>query len=167
MAIIGGFDPDNTTAADAWPLGLGIFDLSDMVFKDHYDAGALPYTSPNVVKRWHTENGNISKSATDDVKRLFGHASATGSRPSSGSDNKGAIAGGIVGGILVLSALAAGVWFYLRRKRNRRQPLVRQAYEPDSCSRYEADGKQKFRYEADGNETHEKEALQQQRHELL
>jgi hypothetical protein len=37
--------------------GVGVFDLSTMEWKDHYNASAAPYATPDVVKTWYNENG--------------------------------------------------------------------------------------------------------------
>jgi len=179
MVITGGLDPDNSSAAvvDPWPLGLGVFDLSDMVFKDRYDANASAYSSPNIVKTWYSDNGPMAKDINDDVKQLFFGSTATnsstGTSPSatgatgadkSESNNTGAIAGGVVGGVFVLAAAIAGVW--LLRRRKRRNDKARNAYETDGHQKYEIDGRGRPAYEVGGKHIHEKDA-QQQRHELL
>lgn len=186
MVIIGGLRSDglNEAEGDIWPLGLGVFDLSEMVFKGRYDADAPVYTSPEVVKRWYAKNALMAKDISEDVEGLFDRSSAadpsassvptptpaeirpSGGSSSSGSVNRGAIAGGVVGGVVVLAAVVAGVWTCIRRRRRRRnrmldtsqpfipQPLIPQPLESDS----------RARFEVDGHQTHEKEA--QQRHEL-
>lgn len=40
---------------DTFPQGVGVFDLTDLEWKDQYDAGASSYDSPDVVKTWYNE----------------------------------------------------------------------------------------------------------------
>lgn len=40
---------------DPFPQGLGIFDLTELKWKDQYDAGAANYQSPDAVKAWYDE----------------------------------------------------------------------------------------------------------------
>lgn len=189
MVIIGGLAPDGLSevAGDIWPLGLGVFDLSEMVFKDRYDADASVYTSPEVVKRWYAKNGSMAKDISEDVESLFdrssaadpsassvptptkvpsssGSSSSDSGSSSSGSVNTGAIAGGVVGGVVVLAAVVAGVWTCMRRRRRRRNSMqnISQPFIPQIPQPFESDSRARF--EVDGQQTHEKEA--QQRHEL-
>lgn len=181
MVIIGGFRADgrDRVVGDNWSLGLGVFDLSEMVYKDGYDADASGYTSPDVVKRWYAKNGPMAKDISEDVKGLFDRSSTADSSvsssvptsteiqpssdsSSSGSVNTGAIAGGVVGGVVVLVAIIAGIWICIRRRRRRRnrmsnisQPFIPQPYESDSRAKFEVDGQQTQEIEA------------RQRHELL
>lgn len=49
---------DNTLSVDPERQGLGIFDMTKMVWNDgnaSYDASAAPYVSPAVVKSWYSE----------------------------------------------------------------------------------------------------------------
>ena len=63
MAVIGGLDAtvgnitDISLWQDPWPQGIGIFDLSNMEWKDHYDPEAGPYRTPEAVKDWYRQNG--------------------------------------------------------------------------------------------------------------
>jgi len=62
MAVVGGYDStvNNVTSwRDPWPQGIGIFDLTDMNWKDHYDPSAEPYRSPDAVKDWYARNGRF------------------------------------------------------------------------------------------------------------
>ena len=181
MIIIGGFRNDGTDsgAGDDWPLGLGVFDLSEMVFKDRYDADASVYTSPEIVKRWYAENGSMAKDISEDVKALFDRYSAaapsissapipTGSSSSSSSSSSGsvntrAIAGGVAGGIILLASVFAVMWTYIRCRRRRRrrngmpnisqpfniQSFIPQPIESDGRARCEADSRARIE-ECDG-----------------
>lgn len=180
MVIVGGLGPDglNRVEGDSWPLGLGVFDLTEMEFKDRYNTDASGYTSPEVVKRWYTKNGSRAKNIKEGVEGLFDRSSAAGTSAtvvptytdvrlssdssSAGSVNAGTIAGGVAGGFVVLAAVVAGVWIYIRRRARRQntmpnisQQFIPQPFESDSQARFEVDGRQ----------IHEKDA--QQRHELL
>jgi len=58
MLSIGGLDPTrngqwNTT--DPWPQSLGIFDMTEMEWRDTYDPDAVAYASPNIVQQWYNE----------------------------------------------------------------------------------------------------------------
>ncbi|OQO12636.1 hypothetical protein B0A48_02098 [Cryoendolithus antarcticus] len=143
MAIIGGlilgsageydFEPD------PWPNGIGIFDMSAFEWSASYDASAAAYVTPDIVKQHYQQNGLYPDSWADPalqewfVRRNI-NATTTGSttspNPSTSSfanndggqqpqSHIGAIAGGVVGGIVACAALLAGV-FWLRRHRNPR-----------------------------------------------
>jgi hypothetical protein len=45
--------PNVWDVKDTFSQGLGIFDMTDMVWKDSYDANASDYQSPEVVKDWY------------------------------------------------------------------------------------------------------------------
>jgi len=165
MAIMGGIDPNATLqVADTWPLGIGIFDLSAMAFQDRYDADAAPYTSPEVVQRWYTENGLITSNVSEDVKRLFDRSTlvtpsadrpATSDDEKPGSTNIGAIVGGTVGSVVVLTIIAVGVWVRLRRRHRQRSmpPNMRHVHETEGSPMFEADGQET--YETEGRQRHE------------
>lgn len=155
MIIVGGYRSDIGSEGDDWPLGLGVFDLSEMKFKDRYDAGASVYTSPEVVERWYAENGSMAKNINADVKALFDRSSAadrsvssvliptearssSSSSSSSDSVSTGAIAGGVVGGVIFLAAVIAVIWTFIWRRhhrpntvRNISQPFNIQPFVPE------------------------------------
>ncbi|KAK7910925.1 kelch repeat protein [Apiospora marii] len=57
---------------DPWKQGLGVFDLTEMVWKDRYDADADAYDTPKMVRDWYTEGGVNSVSwASEDIKAMF------------------------------------------------------------------------------------------------
>ena len=181
MIIIGGGRADgrDPEVGDDWPFGLGVFDLSEMVFKDRFEADASVYTSPQVVKRWYAKNGSMAKDISEDVKGLFDRSSAADPSVSSvltptavrspsrrNSVSTGAIAGCVVGGVVLLAAVFAVMWICccIRRRRRRRRgrlrnitpnisqpfnirPFIPKPMESDSRARCEADSR--ARCEAD------------------
>ena len=40
---------------DPWPHSIGIFDLTDLVWKSEYDADAGDYQTPDVIKQWYDD----------------------------------------------------------------------------------------------------------------
>lgn len=63
MVTFGGIDRmkwnDNSTDffrdPDTFPQGVGVFDLTDMTWKDEYNADASSYDSPEAIKTWYNE----------------------------------------------------------------------------------------------------------------
>ncbi|KAI9875031.1 MAG: hypothetical protein M1830_009003 [Pleopsidium flavum] len=65
MIIIGGLNPTqyqdkfqdlwsgNMATADPWTLGIGVFDMKNLAWKDSYDARAVVYESPDKVKQYY------------------------------------------------------------------------------------------------------------------
>ncbi|KAL0932015.1 kelch repeat protein [Colletotrichum truncatum] len=132
MITVGGINRSLTVSKffqdkDPFPQGIGIFDMSDLQWKDEYEPEAATYETPEVVKDWYTA-GNLAKVSysSDEVAALFnGSNSNAGSDGGSGqsgstSSNTGAIAGGVVGGVVVL-AVAGIVAFCIMRRRKKQQ----------------------------------------------
>jgi hypothetical protein len=70
MAVVGGYDStinNFTSWRDPWPQGIGIFDLTDMEWKDHYDPPAEPYRSPDAVKDGYARNGPFPSQWNNDT----------------------------------------------------------------------------------------------------
>lgn len=91
MITIGGRDTLErpTVAADVFPKGIGIFDLTELKWKDEYDAGAAEYDSPQAIKSWY-EQGQvfylelvIRKFAEFEAETSPKSSTTQGSRPSS------------------------------------------------------------------------------------
>ena len=143
MLTIGGYTAESdanlgTMSNDTFLQGLGIFDLTEMQWKDKYDADAPPYESPDVVKAWYRANGTATQDWDDpDVQKLFEKVSTTtpsatagtasespsstlspseSSTPQSHTSHTGAIAGGVVGGVAAAGLLATLIFLLLRRK---------------------------------------------------
>ena len=129
------------TVADIWPLGLGVFDLTEMAWKDNYDPSAAAYETPATVKTWYSQNGLYPKAwDSPEVEVLFRNTTASTSSPSpsskSHSSNAGAIAGGVVGGVVTLAIVGAIFWFYRVRK-----PKCRQAQPKTGFAKAEMEGR--------------------------
>lgn len=77
MLVIGGYDPSRANSSDKlkdpWSQGLGIFDLTDMRWKDGYNANAGAYTSPDNIKGYYQERGLQPVDGWDssDMQALF------------------------------------------------------------------------------------------------
>jgi hypothetical protein len=73
MAIIGGTvsSAQQYAIADPWTNGIGIFDLSDMEWKDSYNANAGPYVTPEFVKAHNNQNPYPDKWSDPVVESWF------------------------------------------------------------------------------------------------
>ena len=74
MVVVGGFPAitNFSYVRDIWTLGLGVFDLSEMAWLDHYDADAAAYMTPQIVKDYYSQNGPTPAAGWDpSVQRLF------------------------------------------------------------------------------------------------
>jgi hypothetical protein len=70
MVAVGGLIPDFKyifQPKDPWPQGLGIFDLTEMEWKDSYDANATRYETPKMVKAGIAKDGLYPKNWDDSV----------------------------------------------------------------------------------------------------
>ena len=41
--------------SNPWQQDLGVFEMTTLLWRDHYDADAPDYTSPDVVKKWYVD----------------------------------------------------------------------------------------------------------------
>ncbi|KAK2000051.1 kelch repeat protein [Colletotrichum falcatum] len=148
MVTVGGVNrmrwDDNSTDffrdPDPLPQGVGVFDLTDLKWKDEYDAGASSYDSPAVIKTWYNEGNLASVQYSEGVEELMksgtsGSSFFSGSNsssnpgpdptpddPGSGSTNTGAIAGGVVGGIAGIALIGLAAFLLMRRRKHKRVP---------------------------------------------
>lgn len=117
------YDSYNMGVLDPWYQGIGVYDLSVMKWKDSYDPGAAQYVTPDVVKAYYRDNDMTDFAWESElVKEWFSSKVGTthpGDRSDSGGSNVGAIAGGVVGGLVSIGLISALVFFFLRRKRTR------------------------------------------------
>lgn len=145
MLMVGGHSQNQSLRdKDPLPRGLGIFDLTDLVWNKagNYDADAEDYRTPKFVEEWYQDKNLSALSwSSDEVKRMFlkspvpFNATTSGSAPTSiatsapGPDSgqqssvskAGPIAGGVVGGAVIL-CLLSGLAYCLWRKRSKPSP---------------------------------------------
>lgn len=139
LLIVGGDDPTITGLnQDPWQNGIGIFDMNSLAWASGYTHDHAPYTR-NMALESHAGNSPVDytplASSLFLAKASDSTASSAGGAPSdepSGGPNVGAIAGGTIGGVLVLALAGLGVWFWLRRQRKTRaekEQLLKYGYE--------------------------------------
>ncbi|KAK2064179.1 kelch repeat protein [Colletotrichum caudatum] len=113
--------------ADPFPQGVGVFDLTDLKWKDEYNADAPSYDSPEAIKIWYNEGNLASVQYSEGVDGLM-RSGASGSSffgsddPGSGSTNFGAIAGGVVGGVAGIALVGLAAFCLTRRRKHKRVP---------------------------------------------
>jgi hypothetical protein len=74
MVVVGGeiLTAEANLATDPWPAGVGVFDLSHMVWKDSYDPSAASYVTPQPIKDYIESNGRFPASwSSATVKSWF------------------------------------------------------------------------------------------------
>ncbi|KAH7322409.1 hypothetical protein B0I35DRAFT_425772 [Stachybotrys elegans] len=73
MIVSGGINSDwDWRREDEWTNSLGVFDLSSLEWRSNYDADALEYESPEVVRSWYQEGNTRSIIwSSDSVRDLF------------------------------------------------------------------------------------------------
>ncbi|KAK2028033.1 hypothetical protein LX32DRAFT_640423 [Colletotrichum zoysiae] len=126
MIVVGGSDQrESPRGKDPFPQGLGIFDVTDLQWKDEYDAEAAEYDSPAVIKSWYSAGNLAGVSYDPEVKALLQSAPASNDPgPSSSAEESqlspGAIAGIVIGGVLFVGLIGAAAFFLWRRRSRRR-----------------------------------------------
>ncbi|KAI9748444.1 MAG: hypothetical protein M4579_007219 [Chaenotheca gracillima] len=145
MISVGGLNQSLETntwyaGVDQITRGIGVFDLTALEWSDKYDANADGYQSPDIVKNWYASGKQSTVQwASDEVRALFNHSTGSqGAKPSStpaaptpaapaptGSHhtNSGAIAGGVVGGVILLLCIGALIWLLQRQRRRKHSSL--------------------------------------------
>ncbi|KAL8880837.1 MAG: hypothetical protein Q9198_001834, partial [Flavoplaca austrocitrina] len=114
--------------------------MTSLAWEDHYTANAPAYVQSDLIRTFYADNPQDgSQFSTNELRELFQttHFAAVETPGSNRtdirtsdppSDQTGAIAGGVVGGLAVLAAIA-GIVFYFY-KRTKRRSLAKQ--HPDS-----------------------------------
>ena len=75
MLVIGGTQPSNPlgiAAADPWPSGLGIFDMTTFTWSDGYDPSAAVYEQPEVVRNYYTYDYQAPVWDSAGLEPIFG-----------------------------------------------------------------------------------------------
>jgi hypothetical protein len=112
--IYGFADPDPNAQ------GLGIFDLTDLEWKDGYDANAALYESADEIQQWYQQAGPRSVHwASDELRALFPSdvLDKYNLNPSDESTSGGTIAGAVIGVLVFLALLGGLAWWFFRRRR--------------------------------------------------
>jgi nitrogen fixation-related uncharacterized protein len=120
MISIGGIpDQPATNWSDPWR-GMQILDMTNLIWTESYDSRAAAYQPPVSVTEYYKTNNLFPESWGDPkLAEIFGNTTATGTpAPSSHRTNVGAIAGGVVGGVVVLVALGVAIFWWAKRRRS-------------------------------------------------
>lgn len=123
----------DSSLPDPWPQGIGVFDLTDMVWKDTYDPNAAPYITPDIVKNQYRQNwqnpsswsnlinqGWFTKSATTSIDSNILPSPSSPAQKDASKNTEGAIVGETFGSVGSLALVAFLAMFCLRRHRHRR-----------------------------------------------
>lgn len=76
MVSIGGWFPSYFSdlpggMQDPWTSGIGVFDLTEFSWKDHYNASAATYEPPDVVREYYASNYKEPVWANDSLASTF------------------------------------------------------------------------------------------------
>ncbi|KAF3811302.1 hypothetical protein GCG54_00001618 [Colletotrichum gloeosporioides] len=160
------------TDPDPWPNGLGVFDMTEMRWKDGYEADDAAYEPSKIVKQWYNEGGrdnvswrfysrtlqNISTSPGPTSTPGGNDTASDGEEKHSSSPSAGAIAGGVVGGVFGMALLTGLAFFLIKRKKKYAATPQQPPHDPpNEDSVYQKYGSQSTAY--GGQNTHEPHQL--------
>ncbi|KZL86431.1 kelch repeat protein [Colletotrichum incanum] len=127
MITVGGSNKFQTPPEkDPFPQGLGIFDITELQWKDEYDSTAAKYDSPQIIKIWYNA-GNLAKVSYDAKVEAFLKTSSNSGGPGSSRDSEGSpltagvIAGAVAGSVSLIALIGAAAFFVRRRRNSRSQ----------------------------------------------
>ena len=115
---------------DPWEQGLGVFDLTELVWKEGYDANDEPYRSPDIVRAYHSANGPVPVAgwSNDVVRGLFANTSPTRLNGTDAAtptqQNKATLVGGTVGGIAGLAIVVIAIVFLIKHTGSRKDATI-------------------------------------------
>jgi hypothetical protein len=122
MLVVGGFEADvgyGYNTKDPFHQGLGIFDLTNMQWKDQYDADAEAYVTPKVIKEGITMGGVYPQKWDNPLVEhwiIRDSSSDTIPKSSTHRSNAGLIAGSVVGGVVALALVVSLIALCWRRR---------------------------------------------------
>ncbi|EXJ93853.1 hypothetical protein A1O1_02246 [Capronia coronata CBS 617.96] len=169
MVSVGGRLPSSLQTLgqekDPWASGIGVFDMTEFAWADHYDAAAEAYESPDVVKEYYassyqepswdpssqalasifaytankssTDAGNATSPGNSSISSSNGNGTHTASDSSSGTSHTGAVAGGVVGGVVGVAAIV-GLLYWMAHRRHSRKALDEKGYDLEPVTPVEA-----------------------------
>lgn len=158
MISVGGFQDNGALIAtpqnDPWTNGLGIFDLVALNWTMQFDPDAAPYAPADALKAVYAGNPRTPTFDQDGLGAIFAaNASQAASIGLNGSTSTsingtsrilppsnttrlyssvsiGAIVGGVIAGVVLITLVLGATWFCRRRKRKDRD-TVRPTYFPE------------------------------------
>ena len=128
----------DTSLTDPWRHGLGIFDMTELRWRDSYDPDLPAYTTPTAIKSIYARQGKFPKQCSDPtVQKLFTEkqviSNMTSQNPNSTPPeseaapsspqnrvNQASIAGATDGSVAMFIFLITSLIFYPRFRRRRR-----------------------------------------------
>jgi hypothetical protein len=122
MLVVGGFEADvgyGYNTKDAFPQGLGIFDLTDMQWKDQYDADAESYVTPKVIKEGIAMSGMYPQKWDNPLVESWiirDKSSDITPKSSKHRSSAGLIAGSVVSGVVALALMVSLMTLCWRRR---------------------------------------------------
>jgi hypothetical protein len=127
MLVVGGLEADvlpEYNTKDPFPQGLGIFDLTEMQWKNQYDADADPYVTPQIIKEGIASTGEWPQTWDDPLIATWIKGDTSRDVPSPDPDddqsgsrgNIGVIAGSAVGGIIGAALIICAIVLIWRRR---------------------------------------------------
>lgn len=112
--MLGGFNPTGNYVweiVDPFPYGIGIFDLTDLLWKTGFNATGIPYVQSSLVQDFYSKNPAYPVCDNDSIAALFPSTSSvapTTELPSTATSSSaghsthtpvGAIVSGVIGGL--------------------------------------------------------------------
>jgi len=136
MVSIGGlpdFVVENATWIDPWGSGMQVLDMTELSWSENYDSSAAAYEPPSVVTRYYEENSRYPVPWVDpSLQAIFNQPNSTTTPGSGSKSNTGAIAGGVVGGVVLACLISGLVFWCVKRQRRQRYTLASTAPPPPS-----------------------------------
>ncbi|KAH9234132.1 hypothetical protein K456DRAFT_1723772 [Colletotrichum gloeosporioides 23] len=128
MIVVGGVSRKGLYENDTFPQGLGIFDLTELEWKDNFNPAAAAYDSPPSVKSWYYDG------QYDPGVERFLNLSHSPS-PADNSLSPGAMGGAVGGSILGAALIGLVVFLLMRRRQKKKKQALRSGGEAENAAR--------------------------------